>query len=120
MTFVELNTLMKKTIAELNAVGYHVGNIDRLRVSGRLRRAWANCARNVRDNSYTITFGRHTIEKGCPEGIRGTMFHELIHTCKGCFNHGAPFKRAASIVNAKYGVRVSRLTSPEIMYNRKD
>lgn len=119
MTFVELNKLMKKTISELKAVGYRVGNIDRLRVSGRLRRAWANCARDTRHGCYTITFGRHTIERGCDEGIRGTMFHELIHTCEGCFNHGPAFKKAASIVNKAYGVRVSRTTSAEIMYNQE-
>lgn len=51
---------------------------------------------------------------------RDVLFHELIHTLPGCFDHGSRFKEVASRVNAAYGsdVRATRRepdrTVPEI------
>lgn len=115
----ELRALFERTKKELSAIGYTPGPIWELRVSGRLRRAWANCAYDRRHGTFTITIGRNTLEKGCKESIRGTLFHELLHTCKGCFNHGYPFRKGAEAIRKAYGIRVSRTTSEEVMYGIK-
>ncbi len=46
--------------------------------------------------------------------IKNTMAHELIHTVKGCFNHGSEFKKYALIAkDAGYDVTVSSRSSIE-------
>ena len=40
------------------------------------------------------------------ERLLSVMYHEVIHACPGCFNHGAMFKGLASKVERAYGVAV--------------
>lgn len=37
-----------------------------------------------------------------------TIYHELLHTVKGCLNHGSKWKSLASKVNSIYGTNISR------------
>lgn len=52
--------------------------------------------------------------------VRDVLFHELIHTLPGCFDHCSRFREAAAKVNATYGtdVRATRReparTVPEV------
>ena len=41
-------------------------------------------------------------EEQAKERLVGCMIHEIIHSQKGCMNHGANFKRWAEKVNRKY------------------
>ncbi|MCI6548769.1 MAG: hypothetical protein MR874_09935 [Coriobacteriaceae bacterium] len=38
--------------------------------------------------------------------VRDVLFHELIHTLPGCFDHGNRFREAAAKANAAYGTEV--------------
>ena len=38
--------------------------------------------------------------------VRDVLFHELIHTLPGCFDHGRRFRAVAARVNAAYGTDV--------------
>lgn len=38
--------------------------------------------------------------------VRDVLFHELIHTLPGCFDHGRRFREVAARVNAAYGTDV--------------
>ena len=38
--------------------------------------------------------------------VRDVLFHELIHTLPGCFDHGRRFREVAAMVNAAYGTDV--------------
>ena len=38
--------------------------------------------------------------------VRDVLFHELIHTLPGCFDHGMGFREVAAMVNAAYGTDV--------------
>ena len=51
--------------------------------------------------SYQISISRKTFE--LPGLAVSTMIHEVIHTLPGCMNHGNKFKRAADLVNVRYG-----------------
>ena len=44
-----------------------------------------------------------------------TLAHELIHTCKGCGDHGTLFKKYASVMNRLYGYDIKRTNSAEEM-----
>lgn len=39
--------------------------------------------------------------------IKNTIAHELIHTCKGCFNHGYNFKSLMYKINKELGYNVA-------------
>lgn len=45
--------------------------------------------------------------------IQNTIMHELIHSLKGCMNHGTQWQMIAQRVNYKYNYHISRLTSKE-------
>lgn len=51
--------------------------------------------------SYQISISRKTFE--LPGLAVSTMIHEVIHVLPGCMNHGNQFKRAAELVNIRYG-----------------
>lgn len=51
--------------------------------------------------SYQISISRKTFE--LPGLAVSTMIHEVIHVLPGCMNHGNQFKRAADLVNIRYG-----------------
>lgn len=46
-----------------------------------------------------------------PHKIRGVLAHEILHTCRDCYNHGAIWKKYASIMNAGYGYNIKRTSS---------
>ena len=47
--------------------------------------------------------------------IKQTIAHELIHTCKGCMNHGERWKHYAMIMNRRYGYEIKRTATDEEM-----
>ena len=47
--------------------------------------------------------------------IKQTIAHELIHTCKGCMNHGERWKYYAMIMNRRYGYEIKRTATDEEM-----
>ena len=40
-----------------------------------------------------------------------TLFHEVLHTCHNCMNHGREWKYLASVVGRKYGVNITTTTN---------
>lgn len=44
-----------------------------------------------------------------------TLAHEILHTCRGCRNHGARWQGYAAKMNAAYGYHISRTGSWEAM-----
>lgn len=47
------------------------------------------------------------------EGLKNTLHHELLHTCRGCMKHTGRWAQYAARLNAAYGYRVSRTASPD-------
>lgn len=45
--------------------------------------------------------------------IETVILHELIHTCRGCMNHGKRWKAYAEVLNKKYGYEITIRTSYE-------
>ena len=46
---------------------------------------------------------------------RQTLAHELIHTCRGCGDHGAQFKKYAAVMNRLYGYDIKRVHTADEM-----
>ena len=45
--------------------------------------------------------------------VRDTLAHELVHTCRGCMNHGPNFQRISHQVERELGIPVNRTASRE-------
>jgi predicted SprT family Zn-dependent metalloprotease len=43
--------------------------------------------------------------------LEDTIIHEILHTCKGCMNHGKEWKALAEKVNRAYGYDIKRTAS---------
>ena len=52
-------------------------------------------------------------EKNDVEGLKNTIFHELLHTCPDCWNHGTKWKAYAAMVRRELGYNIQRTSSAE-------
>ena len=107
-----LNTLLAQVIGEAAALGIPVSNSIHPQVilNGRAVSRFG-CCRKV-GLTYYIEVSARLLEGG--EGaLRETLAHEVLHTCRGCRDHGPRWKGYAAGMNAAYGYRVSRTGSWE-------
>ncbi len=85
---------------------------DHVQVNRRAKKRFGMCIN--KNGSFTIELSEVLLnapEKSC----RQTIAHELIHTCKGCDNHGTLFRRYADILNRRYGYDIRRAHTAEEM-----
>lgn len=73
-------------------------------VSHRLTGVFGNTRYKMRDGSYHIQIAGFLVDNGSEHGIKSTIAHEYLHTCDGCLNHGALWKRYASMVSDLYNI----------------
>lgn len=107
----DLKTYIKKAINMLESAGVHCGNIIDCEVNTRAKR-WGQC-RKVPDG-YVISINASLLdERNAEDGLMNTILHELIHSVKGCFNHGKNWKAVAEKINRKYGYNIKRISSAE-------
>ena len=93
-----------------------------VKVNTRSKKRWGRCAYKNEFDAYEIQVNVDLLdERNSLNGLRSTILHELIHTCKDCMNHGVVWKQYASIVNANTAYKVKRTTSTDdkgIVYHR--
>lgn len=84
-------------------------NIDpHVRVNFRAKRRFGQCTK-TRDG-FVIELSSRLLD--APEhSARQTLAHELIHTCRGCMNHGRLFGKYAGRLNRLYGYNIGTTTS---------
>ena len=114
----EAKALFAQCIKEVQDIGIPMGTLlEELHINPRATRRWG-CCTHKRKRGTIDEFG-HIIEVSerllycTEEAIKTTMIHELLHTCKGCDNHGYLWKAYADKVNRAYGYNVKRTTSTE-------
>lgn len=121
----KLNGMLATVIAEFEALGYEhypiepqvrlTNNKTRLGSAQAINGAALIVPRKGRKKRtpywkdglepvFRISISRR--ECGDDASIRNVLFHEVIHTCEGCFNHGKKFKELAAAVNSAYGTNV--------------
>jgi hypothetical protein len=120
VTLNEMNKMLAHAVKRFKQLGYNVGNVLYLDVSSRYSRAWAKCTwKSPRyDKTFTITVSDRLF-KANKVSVRDIIYHEVIHTIPGCFNHGPMFKRAAKNCNTKYGTNISVTASEAEVYYGK-
>lgn len=106
----ELDTLMQLMIQELRALNIPISPhiLPSVAINKRAKRRLGCCKRL--GERFTIEVSA-TLLTDEPR-LRQTLAHELLHTCPGCQNHGERWKAYAAIVNAAWGMEISRLAPP--------
>lgn len=91
------NELMKEIVLELAETlkedGFPVGNILDVKVSWG-KKILGTC-RKVGDKGFIICISKYA-------DVENTIFHELIHTFPGAFNHGKVFQQYANKINLAF------------------
>ncbi len=110
----DFDFLLAEVMKEARAVGVPISNKinSMVVVNSRAKSRFGRCISDGK--GYTIELSDRL--KNAPEiSCRQTIAHELIHTCKGCMNHGSLFKLYADRMNQAYGYHISRTNSCEEM-----
>ena len=93
--------------AELDKIGIKYGEIIEWSINTRAKKRWGQCRKIP--GGYAININVILLdERNDVEGLKNTIIHELLHSCKGCMNHGAEWKRLAERVKRAYGYDIKR------------
>ena len=107
----DLNMYASICMKELDSIDIKYGSIKKFVVNTRATRRWGNCSGN-KVNGFTIQISAVLLDECNDEiGLKNTIIHELLHSCDGCMNHGASWKRLAEKVNSKLGYNIKRCSS---------
>lgn len=95
---------------KLDAIGIKYGNIKEVTVNTRAKRRWGQC--RAIPGGFSININADLLdERNSVEGLENTIIHELLHSCKGCMNHGEKWKALAQKVKLAYGYEIKRCNS---------
>ena len=105
----DINKILRDVIKEAQELKIPVPvNInDQVYINPRPKRRFGCCSTKG---------GKHIIEisefllKGRPEKVREVIAHEVLHTCKGCRDHGEKWKAYAKKMNKAYGYNIKRVS----------
>lgn len=106
----DLKTYAIECMKELNDIGIQYGNIVEFTVNTRAKKIWGQC--KAIPGGYSISINNVLLdERNDEKGLKETIHHELLHSCKDCMNHGDNWKRLAQKVNIAYGYNIKRTNS---------
>ena len=108
----DLNALYKNCAKKLDDINVKYGKVNRVVINYRSRSRWGCCKKD--GNGFIIEISDRLVRDDVPDkSAETTMLHELIHTCKNCFNHGAEWKRIVNKVNVAYGYSIERAATAD-------
>ena len=103
-----LEKLMEEAIEELHRIHiYPAENIAGIKANSRAKRRLGCCKKSEKMGKaeYQIEISA-MMEERTDQEIKEIIHHELLHTCKGCLNHGQKWKLLADKVNNAYGYHI--------------
>lgn len=105
----DLSYLLQEAKDDLASLDIKYGNVVDIKVNSRFTALWGRCSQVP--HGYLIEIcSQLALDTTSDQATKGTIMHELIHTCKGCMNHGTKFKEIAQKVSI-YGYNIKRCTS---------
>lgn len=108
----DLQKVAKECMKELDKIGIQYGKVKEFSVNTRAKKRWGQC--KTVPGGFTINIAACLLDETTDiKGLKNTIIHELLHTCKGCLNHGAEWKRLAAKVNRAYGYGIKRTSSAD-------
>lgn len=105
---------MQEAIKELHEVQiYPSERIKGIKGNSRAKRRLGCCKKRVDRGKANYEIEISTmLEDETDRQIKEIIHHELLHTCKGCLNHGQKWKSQAARVNQIFGYHIK--TTAEI------
>lgn len=87
--------------ADLDSLGIKYGKVNSWTVNTRAKCRLGQCRKNL-IGLFDINISERLLNEEIDDQMAlNTIMHELLHTVKGCFNHGVKWKMYAEIVNSK-------------------
>lgn len=108
-----LQEYARQCMRELDSIGIQYGDIESFVVNTRATSRWGQC-RHLPNGKHSININATLLDENNSEkGLKQTIIHELLHSCKGGMGHKGEWARLASIVNRKLGYNITRTNSAE-------
>ena len=109
MTNTELITMVKECQATLDTVwGRPIVSpkITNVSFNPRLKRSLGRAGYNTLTGAFNINFSKQYFDSPhiSMDNKRAVVYHELIHTVDGCFNHGGKFNAIAVTIEHMEGI----------------
>lgn len=104
-----LQRISEEATRELNHIGIYPSNqIICFKENRRAKKRLGCCKKekSLMQEKFIIEVAL-VMQTETDEKIKEILIHELLHTCKGCFNHGPAWKALAQKVNQAYGYKIS-------------
>lgn len=108
-----LNTIAEECRKNLENIGITTGKIVGYEVNTRAKRRWGQTKNFYGGAYFTININTALLDGEHEDGLKSTLYHELLHTVEGCFNHGKKWDKLGDLVKAKYGYEINRTDSAE-------
>lgn len=100
---------------KLDDMGIKYGNIVLWEINVRARKRYGQC-KLIRSGCYSIDISEAIFDAD-DNVIEEVILHELIHSCKGCMNHGVLWKQYVHMINEKYGYNITTTGSYTVKKN---
>lgn len=103
-----LASLMDTCIGEMRAIGIEPSRqIFAIRENRRAKKR-LGCCKVVKERGRTgfVIEVSSIMERCSDEVLKDVIFHELLHTCPGCLNHGQKWKSLADRINRACGSHI--------------
>lgn len=111
----DLDTLCLYCTGVLDSLNIPYDRNVSVKYNGRISRKWGYC-RKLPQGHFEISVSVVLGEDDAPDkAIKSVIFHELLHTCPGCMNHGKKWKEYARVVSKITGVRIRAVSDAESM-----
>lgn len=81
-----------------------------IKLNSRAKKRLGCCIK--KDGSYIIELSTRLLTDR-QDLLSETLYHEILHTCPGCGNHGERWKSYAAVVNRALGLKISRTAKLE-------
>lgn len=104
----DLMSLVAICKADLDSLGIKYGRVSNWTINTRAKCRLGQC-RVVAEDLFDINISEAVLKDDIDDQIAlDVIMHELLHTVKGCFNHGTKWKKYAEYINWKlpqYNIR---------------
>lgn len=110
----KVNELLKKAIILVESIGITPGKIvSEVKINTRAKTMFGRCNRKMKNGSYEFQIEVSKFLLESESGTMNTLIHEVLHTCKGCFNHGKVWTAYANKVTRELGYTITRTSTAE-------
>jgi len=113
---MDRDIILKETYAECAAQLREIGikpASESVEIKWRsYKRKWGQCMTDIGKCRSVISINPILLD-GKSDALKTTVMHELLHACFPNCGHKGDWKRAAELVNKRYGYNISRTTSDQ-------